>query len=164
AQRPPGVDTRGFRAAPGNGPAPRLGSLRTCTESSMRLFRAPVRIQGAAMIYEAALPKDFELTEQDELARLRRGDPAALSAAVNRYQHRLYRYLFRLVREPAAADDLFQQTWLNAVRQIRRYDPRRSFDTWLFAIAHNAAMDLLRRRPGESLDEHEFPAAADSLG
>jgi RNA polymerase sigma-70 factor (ECF subfamily) len=113
------------------------------------------------MIYEAALPKDVAVTEQDELTRLRRGDPAALSAAVNRYQHRLYRYLFRLVRDPATADDLFQQTWLNAVRQIRRYDPRRSFDTWLFAIAHNAAMDLLRRKPGESFDERDFTAAAD---
>ena len=130
----------------------------------MRLFPALVRIPSADMIYEAAISEDFPVREQDELARLRRGDPAALSAAVNRYQHRLYRYLFRLVREPAAAEDLFQQTWLNAVRQIRRYDSTRSFDTWLFAIAHNAAMDLLRRRPGESLDEHEFPAAADSLG
>ncbi len=116
------------------------------------------------MIYEAAIPKDFSVTEQDELARLRRGDPAAISAAVHRYQHRLYRYLFRLVHDPAAADDLFQQTWLNAVRRIRRYDPRRSFDTWLFAIAHNAAMDLLRRKPGESLDDRDFPADADPAG
>jgi len=130
----------------------------------MRLFRALVRIPSAAMIYEAAIPKDFAVTEQDELTRLRRGDPAALSAAVNRYQHRLYRYLFRLVHDPATADDLFQQTWLNAVRQIRRYDPRRSFDTWLFAIAHNAAMDLLRRKPGETLDDRDFPAAADPAG
>src|SRR5262249_11423180 len=72
-----------------------------------------------------------------------------------------YRYLFRLVHDAAAADDLFQQTWLNAVRQIRRYDPRRSFDTWLFAIAHNAAMDMLRRKPGENIDDHDFTAAAD---
>jgi RNA polymerase sigma-70 factor (ECF subfamily) len=42
------------------------------------------------------------------------------------------------------------------VRQLHRYDSTRSFDTWLFAIAHNAAMDLLRRRPTESLEDHEF--------
>jgi RNA polymerase sigma-70 factor (ECF subfamily) len=68
--------------------------------------------------------------------------------------------LRRLVREPAAADDLFQQTWLNVVRQICRYDSRRSFDTWLFAIAHNAAMDLLRRKAGESLEESGYHLAA----
>lgn len=105
------------------------------------------------MIYQAVIGKDFTVAETDEATRLRRRDPAALAAVVGRYQHRLYRYLLRLVREPSAADDLFQQTWLHAARQIHRYDPRRSFDTWLFAIAHNAAMDLLRRRTGESLDD-----------
>jgi len=97
------------------------------------------------------------ITEVSEAARLRAGDPAALSAVVARYQHRLYRYLTRLVRDAATADDLFQQTWLLVVRQIHRYDPARSFDTWLFAIAHNAAMDLLRRRTGEVLDDYPAP-------
>jgi RNA polymerase sigma-70 factor (ECF subfamily) len=46
------------------------------------------------------------------------------------------------------------------VRQLHRYDAARSFDTWLFAIAHNAAMDLLRRRPGESLEDCEFSLPA----
>jgi RNA polymerase sigma-70 factor (ECF subfamily) len=105
------------------------------------------------MIYQAAHFEDVPVAEPDEIARLRRCDAAAVASVVQRYQHRLYRYLRRLVREPAAADDLFQQTWLNVVRQIGRYDPRRSFDTWLFAIAHNAAMDLLRRKAGESLEE-----------
>ena len=113
------------------------------------------------MIYQAAIFGDVPVAEQDEIARLRRRDSAALAGVVGRYQHRLYRYLRRLVKEPAAADDLFQQTWLNVVRQLDRYDSLRSFDTWLFAIAHNAAMDLLRRRTGESLEEsgHELAAA-----
>ena len=111
------------------------------------------------MIYEAAIDKDFPVAENDDAARLRRRDPAALADAVGRYQHRLYRYFLRLVHEPAAADDLFQQTWLNVVRQIHRYDPARSFDTWLFAIAHNAAMDLLRRRPAENIEDCALAAA-----
>lgn len=107
------------------------------------------------MIYEAAIPEDLPVAEPDDVARLRRRDPAALGCVVGRYQHRLYRYLLRLVREPAAADDLFQQTWLHVVCHIGRYDARRSFDTWLFSIAHNAAMDLLRHKTGESLEEYE---------
>ena len=114
------------------------------------------------MIYEAVIDEELPLAELDEAARLRRRDPAALAEMVARYQHRLYRYLLRLVRDPAAADDLFQQTWLNAVREIGRYDSRRSFDTWLFAIAHNAAIDLLRRRAGERLDESESPLPANA--
>lgn len=114
------------------------------------------------MIYAAAIDGNFPVAEPVQVARLRSGDPAALAETIAYYQHRLYRYLMRLVREPASADDLFQQTWLHVVRQLHRYDAGRSFDTWLFAIAHNAAMDLLRRRPGERLDDHEFelPSAA----
>ena len=118
------------------------------------------------MIYQAAIDESFPVAEPTQVARLRSGDPAALADAVGQYQQRLYRYLLRLVRDPASADDLFQQTWLQVVRNLNRYDSARSFDTWLFAIAHNAAMDLLRRRPAESLEDHDFelPApAADAL-
>jgi len=113
------------------------------------------------MIWETAFAEDLLAVESDEMAKLRRRDPAAVAFLVDRYQHRLYRYLVRLVGPGAAADDLYQQTWLNVVRQLDRYDAVRSFESWLFAIAHNAAMDLLRRKKGESLDDEigELPAA-----
>ncbi len=101
----------------------------------------------AATVWEA--PVGVE----DELSRLRRGDPEALGALVERYQHRLYRYLCRMVSDPAAAEDLFQQTWLRVAEQIHRYDERRNFDAWLFRVAHNLAIDSLRRYRPESLDE-----------
>jgi len=108
------------------------------------------------MIYQAAIDESYPVAESTQVALLRSGDPAALAEAVGKYEHRLYRYFLRLVRDQAAADDLFQQTWLNVVRHLGRYDSARSFDTWLFAIAHHAAIDLLRRRPGEPLDDHEW--------
>jgi RNA polymerase sigma-70 factor (ECF subfamily) len=115
------------------------------------------------MIYQAVFDEDLLSADPDSL-KLRRGDPAALAAAVHRYQHRLYRYFLRLVHEPALVDDLFQQTWLNVLRRIHGYDPSRSFDTWLFAIAHNAAIDALRKRPGEDIEECAIPSpAADAL-
>ncbi|HKF50823.1 MAG TPA: sigma-70 family RNA polymerase sigma factor, partial [Candidatus Acidoferrales bacterium] len=89
-----------------------------------------------------------------DVARLRRGDLEALAALVQRYQHRLYRYLLRLVRQQAEAEDLFQQTWLRVASQIRRFDPRRNFDAWLFTLARNLAIDHLRRAHLQSLDEH----------
>jgi RNA polymerase sigma-70 factor (ECF subfamily) len=88
-----------------------------------------------------------------DVARLRKGDPEALGALLERYQNRLYRYLLRLVREPATAEDLFQQTWLRVAEQVKQYDPRRSFDAWLFTVARNLAIDHLRRYRPESLDE-----------
>jgi len=88
-----------------------------------------------------------------DVARLRRGDPEALPVLLERYQNRLYRYLLRFVRDPATAEDLFQQTWLRVVEKIRRYDPRRSFEAWLFTVARHLAIDHLRRYHPESLDE-----------
>jgi RNA polymerase sigma-70 factor, ECF subfamily len=95
-----------------------------------------------------------------DVARLRRGDLEALAVLVERYQHRLYRYLLRLIRQPAEAEDLFQQTWLRVASQIRRFDPRRNFDAWLFTVARNLAIDHLRRVRPDSLDEQQ---AADPI-
>ena len=96
-----------------------------------------------------------------EVNQLRRGDLDALSALVTRYQNRLYRYLLRLVRNAADADDLFQQTWIRVAERIRRYDARHNFDAWLFTVARNLAIDHLRRRQPESLDE---PMTDDPFG
>ena len=90
---------------------------------------------------------------EDDLTRLRKGDLDALAALIERYQGRLYRYLVRLLREPATAEDLFQQTWVRVAERIKSYDTKRSFENWLFTIARNLAFDHLRRYRPESLDE-----------
>lgn len=98
---------------------------------------------------------------ESEWVRLRRGDPSAFDELLTRYQHRLYRYLLRIVRQPALAEDLFQQTWLRVVEKAHQFDPRRSFEAWLFTIARNLALDHFRRYQPESLDE---PLPADPAG
>ncbi len=80
-------------------------------------------------------------------------DLLPLDECVDRYQHRLYRFLLRLVKDPAAAEDLFQQTWLQVLRKQGSFDARRDFEPWLFSVARNLAVDHLRRRQPESLDE-----------
>ena len=76
-----------------------------------------------------------------DVARLCRGDLNALSELIARYQNRLYRYLLRMVRQPAEAEDLFQQTWLKVVEKVRSFDVTRNFDAWLFTLARNLAID-----------------------
>lgn len=88
-----------------------------------------------------------------DVVRLRRGDLDALSELMTRYQNRLYRYLLRIVRQPAEAEDLFQQTWLRVVEKIRSFEASRNFDAWLFTLARNLAIDHLRRIRPQSLDE-----------
>ena len=93
-----------------------------------------------------------------DVVAVQRGDRDAFGALMARYQNRLYRYLLRWVREPAAAEDLFQQTWLRVIENIRRFDPNRNFDAWLFAVARNLAIDHLRRYRPDSLEEPESEA------
>ncbi len=105
------------------------------------------------MISAAMMLGEEMVGVEAEVAQLRRGDLDALDALLARYQNRLYRYLLRLVREPAVAEDLFQQTWLRVAEKIASYDPRRNFDAWLFTVARHLALDHLRRFAPESLDE-----------
>jgi RNA polymerase sigma-70 factor (ECF subfamily) len=119
----------------------------------MSLFDPVVRIPTGNMILAAAVNPETYSNADDQILRLQRGDPEALTAILACYQHRLYRYLCRLVHDPALADDLFQQTWLRVMEKIGRYDARARFDTWLFSVAHNLAIDHLRRQRCSSLDE-----------
>jgi RNA polymerase sigma-70 factor (ECF subfamily) len=89
-----------------------------------------------------------------EVLAVQKGDPDAFTSLVGRYQTRLYRYLLRWVHEPAAAEDLFQQTWMRVIQHIHSFDAKRNFDAWLFAVARNIAIDYLRRRRPASLEEH----------
>ena len=88
-----------------------------------------------------------------EAARLRRGAPDAFDALLARYQNRLYRYLLRLTANPAAAEDLFQETWLKVLTRLHRYDDSRPFEPWLYAVARNLALDHLAKVSPQSLDE-----------
>jgi RNA polymerase sigma-70 factor (ECF subfamily) len=104
------------------------------------------------MVLAAAMSLEAFTTGR-EIALLKKRDPNAISELIERYQHRLYRFLLRMVQDPAMAEDLFQQTWIRLMEKIGSYDARRNFDAWLFAIARNLAIDYLRKRRGISLDE-----------
>ncbi|MGH9632723.1 MAG: RNA polymerase sigma factor, partial [Bryobacteraceae bacterium] len=118
----------------------------------MGLFAGLTRIQAGTMILAAAMNPETLRGIDDTIARVRSGDPDALADLLARYQHRLYRFLARLVQDSATAEDLFQQTWLRVMQKIGKYDAASRFDTWLFSVAHNLAMDHLRRQRGRSLD------------
>ena len=117
----------------------------------MGLLGGEVRIP-IVMILAASMNPDNFTIEEDSIARLQHGELDALDSVMARYQHRLYRFLHRLLQDPVAVDDVFQQTWLRVIEKIGRYDARRQFDSWLFSVARNLAIDYLRLRRSSSLD------------
>lgn len=94
------------------------------------------------------------------------GSQGAFAQLYERHRGSLFRYLLRLVRQHAVAEDLFQETWNRLVQARQRYTPTARFSSWLFQIAHRLALDWLRRDPqhkSESLEERvvEFPSASE---
>lgn len=90
------------------------------------------------------------------VANAREGDTAAFDELVRRYQRRIYALAYNMTSNHQDADDIVQETFSKAYRSLRRFHGRSSFYTWLYAIASNLALNLLRRRkrrPTSSLDQ-----------
>jgi RNA polymerase sigma-70 factor (ECF subfamily) len=79
------------------------------------------------------------------MLRYRDGDLRAFEALYARHKGALYRYLQRLCRDPDVASDLFQEVWSRVIASRERYEVRAQFNTFLFRIAHNCAVDYFRR-------------------
>lgn len=78
------------------------------------------------------------------------GDQRAFDALYGRFADRLYRYLYARVGDAAYAEDLFGELWLRVVERLERFHPPVSgvepaFTAWLYRVAHNLAIDSLRR-------------------
>jgi RNA polymerase sigma-70 factor, ECF subfamily len=80
----------------------------------------------------------------DVLDRFRQGDPDAFEAVFREHQARVYRWVLRIVRNPAAAEDLTVETFWRVYRAHARFEPERAFEAWARRIATHAALDWLR--------------------
>ena len=107
------------------------------------------------MILAATVQPESISPADDLIERFRRGDMDALDVILPQYRVRLYRFLLRMAQEPAVAEDLFQQTWVRVIEKISSYNARYRFDSWLFSIARNLAIEHLRRKRGVSMDARD---------
>ncbi len=98
-------------------------------------------------------------SDEELMARLRKGQKEAFGELVRRYEKELYGYLRRLVGDPTLAEDIFQSTFLQLYQKADHYEPGRAVRPWLYALATNLAIDAMRRagrRQAVSLDRlHE---------
>ena len=104
-------------------------------------------------------------TDEQLLADYRSGDKASFSELVGRYQRELYHFLVRFLGNRAAAEDVFQESFLQVHQSAEQFDPQRRFRPWLFTIAANKARDLIRsqaRRPTNPLQASISPGDEES--
>src|ERR1700734_1479448 len=83
-------------------------------------------------------------TDENLMLRFGRGEAAAFEFLYRRHESRVFRYLRRNVKNEAAANDLMQEVWFAVVRGTANYKPTAKFTTWLFTIAHNRTVDMIR--------------------
>ena len=89
------------------------------------------------------------VTEARLIAKALAGSQPAYEQIVRRYQRPVINLIGRMIArpglDPTLAEDLAQETFVKAFRSLATYDATRRFSSWLFRIAHNTALDALRR-------------------
>ena len=100
-----------------------------------------------------------------DVARARAGDEEAFRRLVERHSSRLFRVAYRMTGNEMDADDVVQESFLKAYRQLDRFEARSSFGSWLHRIAVHSACDLLRarRRRKESPADPSSESEGDAL-
>jgi RNA polymerase sigma-70 factor, ECF subfamily len=98
----------------------------------------------------------MELTDLAFVTKARAGDADAYRVLVERHSRTLFRMAFRMTGNEQDAEDVVQESFLRAYRQLGKFDERASFGTWLYRIAVNCSLDLVRSKKRRS--EHLAPA------
>ena len=115
----------------------------------MTVAFAPAGSAAASPPHEAA----SEASDETLIGRIAGGDQLAMRTLFARHRVALYRWLLRLVRDEALAEDLLSDVFLDVWRQAASFRGRASVSTWLLAIARHMAASARPRRNDAELDE-----------
>ncbi len=101
--------------------------------------------------------------ESDEnlIARLKGGDKLALQTLYARHNVKVFRFVLRLIRDEAAAEDVVSEVFVDLWRNPAGFEGRSQVATWLLAIARNKAWSLLRKKKDSEIDDEALGAIED---
>jgi RNA polymerase sigma-70 factor (ECF subfamily) len=88
----------------------------------------------------------MEISDEAAVELTRRGDPDAFRVLVDRHSRVVFRLAWRMTANSHEAEDIVQETFLRAYKQLHRFDGRAAFSTWVHRIAVNCSLDLIRSR------------------
>jgi len=101
-----------------------------------------------------------EISDADLVLRARAGELDAFERLTNRYEQRVYSLALRILRHEQDAEDVTQQTFLNALEHLNGFRGEACFATWLLRIATHAALKVIRKQRG--LDTVSLEAATEN--
>ena len=99
------------------------------------------------------------------MKKIKTGDEGAFSTIVDRFQRPVFNLCYRMLGNYEAAEDATQETFWRAYQSINKYNPERSFSTWLLSIAAHYCIDQHRKRkiPMIEMSDDFFEIAPDPL-
>ena len=106
---------------------------------------AGCRRAAASAYWQPVMPRDADCSDEELMLLYRDGDAGAFDALYARHKGGVYRYLMRQCRDAAAAQELFQDVWMNLVRARSGYTVQARFTTYLYRLAHNRLIDHYRK-------------------
>jgi RNA polymerase sigma-70 factor (ECF subfamily) len=109
--------------------------------------------------------------DRDLVATAAAGVEGSFEELVRRYQRPISAYVYRMVGDYESALDLTQEIFIKVYGSLARYRPEFKFSTWIYKIAHNSAVDHLRRVGGRErslingtdTDQYDMPIESDRL-
>nr|WP_249154315.1 sigma-70 family RNA polymerase sigma factor [Bradyrhizobium manausense] len=104
-----------------------------------------------------------DVSDEMLLKNVAEGDKAAMHIIFARHRKRVFRFIQRLVRNPAVVDDLVNQVFLDVWRSANRFENRARVATWLFSIARFKAISSWRERTHEDIDQDDALRVVDTL-
>ena len=97
-------------------------------------------------------------SEEQWISAAAEGDKEAFAQLVELYQKRVFSVCYRMLGTSTAAEDAAQESFIRAFQAIAKYDPKRSFATWLLSITSHYCIDQIRKRKMQffSLDDEKY--------
>lgn len=86
-----------------------------------------------------------QLKDKDIVSRVIKGDIEAYGHLMTRYEQKLLRYVAYLARDQVSAEDIIQDTFIKVYRNLRGFNPKHKFSSWIYRIAHNETMNAIKK-------------------
>ncbi len=103
-----------------------------------------------------------EKSDQQLIHAATKGDKAAFSALVNRYEEMVYKFSYKVCRDRDKAEEALQDTFVNMYRSLSSFDGRSKLSTWLYRIVtNNCLMKRRRRKLDDLLESYDEPSVTD---
>jgi RNA polymerase sigma-70 factor (ECF subfamily) len=124
------------------------------------MMQASIRTGSAPAPIQQSNPQ-YVVTDEMIVERIAGGDQLAVRTLFARHQTRIYRFVLRLLKSEAAAEDVVSEVFLDVWRQAGRFEGRSTVSTWLLSVARFKAISAMRRRQDAELDTDTIASIPD---